>query len=45
MRILKQLSKFFIVLLISIAFFKSATSNEPVDIWKIEKKKMWTINY
>ena len=39
MKILKQLSKFFIVLLISITFFKSAISNEPVDIWKIEKKE------
>ncbi len=39
MKILKQLSKFFIVLFISITYFKSAISNEPVDIWKIEKKK------
>ena len=39
MKTLKQLSKFFIVLFISITFSKSAISNEPVDIWKIEKKK------
>ncbi len=39
MRILKQLSKFFIILFLSSSFFKSANSNEPVDIWNIEKKK------
>ncbi len=39
MKILKQLSKFFIILFLSSIFFKSAISNEPVDIWNIEKNE------
>ena len=39
MKILKQLSKFFIILFLSSAFIKPAISNEPVDIWNIEKKE------
>ena len=39
MKILKQLSKFFIILFLSSIFFKSAISNEPVDIWNIEKSE------
>ena len=38
MKILKQLSKFFLVFFILSIFIKSAVSNEPVDIWNIEKK-------
>ena len=38
MKILKQLSKFFIILFLSSTFFKTALTNEPVDIWNIEKK-------
>ena len=38
MKILKLLSKFFISLLLFCTFAKTAISNEPVDIWKIEKK-------
>ena len=39
MKILKQLSKFFIILLIALTFVKPAISNEPIDIWNIEKKE------
>jgi len=39
MKILKQLSKFFIILFLSSIFFKSAISNEPIDIWNIEKNE------
>ena len=39
MKILKQLSKFFIILFLSSFFVKSAISNEPVDIWNIEKNE------
>ena len=39
MKILKQLSKFFTIIFISSTFIKSAISNEPVDIWNIEKKE------
>ena len=37
MKILKLLSKFFIILIGCSFFFNSAISNEPVDIWNIEK--------
>ena len=37
MKILKLLSKFLLILFLSIIFFKTAVSNEPVDIWNIEK--------
>ena len=40
MKILKLLSKFLLILFLSIIFFKSAVSNEPVDIWNIEKEKI-----
>ena len=39
MKILKQLSKFFIISFVLISFFKPAISNEPVDIWNIEKNE------
>ena len=39
MKILKQLSKFFLIFFILSIFTKSAVSNEPVDIWNIEKKE------
>ena len=39
MKILKKLSKFFTILFIFIIFNNSAISNEPVDIWNIEKPK------
>ena len=39
MKILKKLSKFFTILFILIIFNNSAISNEPVDIWNIEKPK------
>ena len=39
MKILKQLSKFFLIFLILKIFTKSAVANEPVDIWNIEKKE------
>ena len=39
MKILKQLSKFFIIFFATIAFYKSANSNEPEDIWNIDKKE------
>ena len=39
MKILKLLSNFFIILLLFSIFAKTAISNEPVDIWKIEKKE------
>ncbi len=39
MKILKLLSKFFIILLLFSIFAKTAISNEPVDIWNIEKKE------
>ena len=38
MKILKLLSKFFIILFLFSTFAKTAISNEPVDIWNIEKK-------
>jgi len=37
MKILKLLSKFFFILFLTSSFFKTAISNEPVDIWNIEK--------
>ncbi len=39
MKILKLLSKFFIIIFLSSAYAKLAISNEPVDIWNIEKKE------
>ena len=42
MKILKLLSKFFIILLLFSTFAKTAISNEPVDIWNIEKKESTT---
>ena len=39
MKILKLLSKFFIILLLSSTFAKTTFSNDPVDIWNIEKKE------
>ena len=39
MKILKLLSKFLFILFLSIIFFKTAVSNEPVDIWNIEKEE------
>ena len=39
MKILKLLSKFFTILLFFSTFAKTAISNEPVDIWNIEKKE------
>ena len=38
MKTLKPLSKFFIILFLCSFFVKTAVSNEPVDIWNIEKK-------
>ena len=38
MKILKLLSKFFKILVLFNFFYISANSNEPVDIWNIEKK-------
>ena len=40
MKILKQLSKFFIILSIASFFVQSGNSNEPVDIWNIDKTKI-----
>jgi len=37
MKILKLLSKFFIILFLCSFFAKTAISNEPIDIWNIEK--------
>ena len=37
MKILKLLSKFFIILFITSFFVKIGNSNEPVDIWSIDK--------
>tara|TARA_B100001769_G_scaffold33973_1_gene22300 strand:- start:667 stop:2409 length:1743 start_codon:yes stop_codon:yes gene_type:complete len=37
MKILRLLSKFFISLVVYIFFINSSISNEPVDIWNIEK--------
>ena len=37
MKILKLLSKFFIILFLCSFFVKTAIPNEPVDIWNIEK--------
>jgi len=37
MKILKLLSNFFFILFLTSSFFKTAISNEPVDIWNIEK--------
>jgi hypothetical protein len=39
MKILKLLSKFFLILFLFTTFAKTAISNEPVDIWNIEKKE------
>ena len=39
MKILKLLSKFFIIFFLFTTFAKTAISNEPVDIWNIEKKE------
>ena len=39
MKTLKQLNKLFIILFLSFFFAKLAISNEPVDIWNIEKKE------
>ena len=38
MKTLKPLSKFFIILFLCSFFVNTAISNEPVDIWNIEKK-------
>jgi len=38
MKTLKLLSKFFIIVFLCTFFVKTAISNEPVDIWNIEKK-------
>ncbi len=40
MKILKQLNKLFIILFLTTSFFKTAISNEPVDIWNIENKEV-----
>ena len=37
MKILKQLSKYFIIFTLNCFFINTAISNEPVDIWSIEK--------
>ena len=37
MKILKQLSKYFIIFTLNCLFINNAISNEPVDIWNIEK--------
>ena len=37
MKILKQLSKYFIIFTLNCFFINTAISNEPVDIWNIEK--------
>ena len=37
MKILKQLSKYFIIFTLNCFFINIAISNEPVDIWNIEK--------
>ena len=39
MKTLKLLSKIFIILIFSSTFAKITVSNEPVDIWNIEKKE------
>jgi len=39
MKILKQLSKFFVIFFLFSFFTNTAISNEPVDIWNIEKKE------
>ncbi len=39
MKILNQLSKFFIILFITSFFAKLGNSNEPVDIWSIDKNE------
>ena len=39
MKILKQLNKFFIILFITSFFVKLGNSNEPVDIWSIDKNE------
>jgi len=39
MKILKLLSKFFIILFLCSFFVKTAISNEPIDFWNIEKKE------
>ena len=38
MKTLKLLSNFFIIVFLCSFFVKKAISNEPVDIWNIEKK-------
>ena len=37
MKTLKQLSKYFIIFILNCFFVNIAISNEPVDIWNIEK--------
>ena len=39
MKILKQLSKFFVIFFLFSFFTNTSISNEPVDIWNIEKKE------
>ena len=39
MKILKQLSKFFVIFFLFGFFTNTAISNEPVDVWNIEKKE------
>ena len=39
MKILKQLSKFFVIFFLFSFFTNISISNEPVDIWNIEKKE------
>ena len=38
MKILKLLSKFLLISILPIVLFKISFANEPIDIWKIEKK-------
>ena len=42
MKTLKLLSKFYIILLLFFTFVQNAISNEPVDIWNIEKDQSVT---
>ena len=39
MKILKLLSKYFTIFIALILFINTAISNEPVDIWNIEKNE------
>ena len=44
MKILKQLSKFFVSFFLCIFFANIAVSNEPVDIWNIDSKENLEVN-